>query len=503
MRLQATVPTGHAQSFEINETFFSTTDARGVITAGNGVFCRISGYASADMIGQPHNLIRHPDMPRQVFRQLWRAIKSGRPFMGYVKNQARNGNHYWVFAVVLPIGDRFLSVRIKPTSRILTDVEALYRRMAQAEADAIASGAAESVAADASEAVLAEGVATLGFSSYAAFSHAALNSEIKSRDLEVARRSLRLFPCQLRDDGRQIAGDVLAILYRQTLTAYEGIKCLFDSLDGFTTVCTGIHERKDAIQNIADDFRLNALNAHIAAHPLGSLGLTLGTVAQILSGHAQNLASSASRLADHIIETTTAVTKIASNLSAARIVIEMLLAYLVELARGEHAAADIHRLRAVTEDLRAAFTGTVEEAFRAVDTLRHHLRSVLAAKKQLRKDIIFLRVAQISGLTEATRLREADGMLNTFIGLRDQVDSGTKVLEELDNIVDQLKTLADATPPTVHAIRISTEHIRETLALAGNRVARGGALSLDAAPIPSDVASAVDLASAAPALATG
>jgi len=188
MKIQETAPTGKAQPLEANETFFSTTDERGIITGGNAIFSRTSGYTIGELLGQPHNLIRHPDMPRHVFQRLWATIKRRQSFMGYVKNHARNGNHYWVFAIVVPLPSGYLSVRIKPTSPLLGKIEALYRRMADAEADAVKGGHSESAAASA--ALLDEAVRGLGYADYTAFSHDALNTEIKSRDAEVRARSL-------------------------------------------------------------------------------------------------------------------------------------------------------------------------------------------------------------------------------------------------------------------------------------------------------------------------
>jgi PAS domain S-box-containing protein len=76
----------------------SKTDPRGIITYANEVFIEVSGYTEEELIGKPHNIIRHPDMPRTVFKLLWDTIKSGREFWGYVKNMAKDGSYYWVFA---------------------------------------------------------------------------------------------------------------------------------------------------------------------------------------------------------------------------------------------------------------------------------------------------------------------------------------------------------------------------------------------------------------------
>lgn len=126
-------PSFESRIFEPEDIFFSRTDGRGVIQAANAVFQRISVYDWDRLIGAPHKIVRHPDMPRGVFELMWSYLKAGRPFGGYVKNLAQDGSHYWVYAVVCPVGEDFVSVRIKPTGPLLTEVEKIYRALRQEE----------------------------------------------------------------------------------------------------------------------------------------------------------------------------------------------------------------------------------------------------------------------------------------------------------------------------------------------------------------------------------
>lgn len=96
------VPTGVERFFDDDEVIVSKTDMRGRITYANDVFLRIAGYAEDEVLGQPHSLVRHPDMPRCVFKLLWDTIASGEEIFAYVVNMAKNGDHYWVFAHVTP-----------------------------------------------------------------------------------------------------------------------------------------------------------------------------------------------------------------------------------------------------------------------------------------------------------------------------------------------------------------------------------------------------------------
>jgi len=176
-------PKTGAAPFAPGEIFFSRTDGRGVIAAFNDVFVRIADYGAGDLIGAPHRIIRHPDMPKGVFHLLWEGIKAGHPIGAYVKNRARDGLHYWVFALVTPVEGGYLSVRIKPCGDLLPVVEAEYARALAAEA--------EGLSPEASAEAICGRLAGLGFASYAAFQTQALWQEMQAREAAVGRAPLR------------------------------------------------------------------------------------------------------------------------------------------------------------------------------------------------------------------------------------------------------------------------------------------------------------------------
>jgi PAS domain S-box-containing protein len=95
-------PSGRERFFPAAGMIVSKTDLKGRITYANRLFCEVALYREVDLIGQPHSIVRHPDMPRSVFKLLWDTIEQGREIFAYVKNMASNGDHYWVFAHVTP-----------------------------------------------------------------------------------------------------------------------------------------------------------------------------------------------------------------------------------------------------------------------------------------------------------------------------------------------------------------------------------------------------------------
>ncbi|WP_396627398.1 PAS domain-containing protein [Luteitalea sp.] len=95
-------PTGHERFFATDDVIVSKTDLTGKITYANDVFLKIAGYEEHEVLWQPHSIIRHPDMPRAVFKYMWDTLGAEKEIFAYVINMAKNGDHYWVFAHVTP-----------------------------------------------------------------------------------------------------------------------------------------------------------------------------------------------------------------------------------------------------------------------------------------------------------------------------------------------------------------------------------------------------------------
>lgn len=133
------LPTGREVTFKEHEVIVSKTDLKGIITYANPVFLQIAGFTEEEVIGQPHNLIRHPDMPRCVFKLLWDVLQSGQEIFAYVVNQCKNGDHYWVFAHVTPtfneLGEivSYHSNRRVPEQSAIDQIKPIYTLLKQKE----------------------------------------------------------------------------------------------------------------------------------------------------------------------------------------------------------------------------------------------------------------------------------------------------------------------------------------------------------------------------------
>lgn len=131
--------TGVERFFDPDEVIVSKTDLKGRITYANRVFQRVAGYSEAELMGAPHSIVRHPDMPRCVFKVLWDTLGAGQEIFAYVVNRARNGDHYWVFAHVTPSFDTsgkvigYHSSRRVPERSAVDKVVPLYRTLLDIE----------------------------------------------------------------------------------------------------------------------------------------------------------------------------------------------------------------------------------------------------------------------------------------------------------------------------------------------------------------------------------
>lgn len=145
-------PTGVERTFANNEFIVSKTDTTGRLIYVNKTFMEIAAYTEAELQNQQHSIIRHPDMPRGVFKLLWDTIQSGKEIFAYVINMTKHGDHYWVIAHVTPSYDTngkhcgYHSNRRVPTKAALDVIKPIYKEMLAIEAGSRKGGLNESIA---------------------------------------------------------------------------------------------------------------------------------------------------------------------------------------------------------------------------------------------------------------------------------------------------------------------------------------------------------------------
>ena len=137
--MNKTTPINKEITFDTKHIIVSKTDTKGKITYCNEIFIEMSAYKEEELLGEPHNIVRHPDMPKVIFKMLWDYIQNGEEINAYVKNLRKDGAYYWVFANVTPSFDKndkiigYFSVRRKPKTSSLNIIIPLYKKLLSLE----------------------------------------------------------------------------------------------------------------------------------------------------------------------------------------------------------------------------------------------------------------------------------------------------------------------------------------------------------------------------------
>ncbi|MBI2520691.1 MAG: PAS domain-containing protein [Bdellovibrio sp.] len=242
--MKKTTAVDSESNFGIHEMFFSTTDSKGIITSVNSVFERVSGHSLSTLVGSPQNIMRHPDMPKAIFKMWWENIQAGKPFTAYVKDLIADGSYLWTIATVFPFDGGYLAVRIKPTSSLFKTVPGLY---AQVLEDEKKNGVESAVK------LFLKLLYDAGFSGYDSFMNRALALEMKERSHALTKTSIsRGEACFTR---------------------------VFEKLEAFATLSkiltNAIKEMKLSFQGL----RSLSLNMSLSACHLGKTANTLAVVA--------------------------------------------------------------------------------------------------------------------------------------------------------------------------------------------------------------------------------
>ncbi len=288
-----------SRPFPLEDLFYSTTNMRGFITSCNQVFVRVSDYQIDQLIGAPHSIVRHPDMPRAVFKVLWDTLKAKKPLAAYVKNLAADGHYYWVMAVSIPVKDGYLSIRLKPTTAIQTVVEAEYRSVLELERSLEADGLSRSKVLEQSVPALLDGLAKHGFSGYDAFQHVALPTEIASRRNTMGK------PQDAVSLGSGIHDEEITELALANREVLSWISNLFENLDDLVSANEAMATRSRFLLELARNIHIFALNAGLSSSMLGAEGNALAAVTKELQSTSKEIVRTIERSTsqvDHAIE---------------------------------------------------------------------------------------------------------------------------------------------------------------------------------------------------------
>jgi aerotaxis receptor len=442
------LPTGRERPFALHELFFSTTDRKGIIRSGNEVFTRVSAYEHDELIGSPHNVIRHPDMPRAVFQTLWDTIQAGRPIAAYVKNLAKDGGHYWVVAVVVPVAEGYLSVRLKPSTPFLGVVEGVYAELREVEERVEAGDSANRKAAIAAScARLEELVTERGFASYAAFMDAFLPAELRSREAALAPREAR---------GRDHDGDRVGLVLAGVGVIDEHLARVVLDLERYAALQETLVAKSQFVHGLADEIRIFSLNALLGATRLGDEGVTLGAVAALMRRRSAETGPIVERLAAEVAGALDLLGDLGFRVAVAKLQTEMTAVFAEELlasgTTGDEVRHDLATLLASLEE-------GADRLFSSLAALDERLKRIAADTTALRGALGVMRALEVNGRIEAARASGGDAVLTLFRAVGEQVGAAQGELGDL--VLDR----SDTATRHAHArIRAELETMRAQLA---------------------------------------
>ncbi|MFN8635353.1 MAG: PAS domain-containing protein [Chloroflexota bacterium] len=410
--------------FSADEIFFSTTDRKGRIRSGNRVFARVSGYSRAELIGSPHNVIRHPDMPRVVFRLLWQTIEAGKPIAAYVKNMAKDGSYYWVLATVVPCDGGYLSVRIKPTTGYFDAAQAVYEDLLAVEQQIEQDGPHRRDAAMAAAGVrLQERLQEAGFADYDAFMRTALLAEVKQRE---TLRPVTLHDRQsetLTADGRRLLRMLDAC---GELGAF--LRTLVTRIDAYMVLGEQLAEKVQFASELGEDVQLFSLNTLVAASRMGSDAAALGAVSSLMQARSDQARPVFTALTEDVLGASGLLNDILLPVAISRIQAEAALGFVHELLEGRDDEC------ATADDLGALIRCLADEVSTLgarLTEIDRRLRSLVAHVGELKGAMNTMRALELNGRIEAARVDGAEAVVGLFRTIAGSIVQARGQLEEL------------------------------------------------------------------------
>ena len=325
-------PVDSESRFLAHELFFSTTDLFGNIISGNNIFVRVSQYNRNELIGSPHNIIRHPDMPRVVFKVLWDYLKAKKPVVAYVKNMSKKAVLLG-FGSVFHVPGGYLSIRLKPTSGIFPLIPDIYSKLLKAE---------ESGGMEASFPLLLEILKLKGFDDYDSFMSTVLIEELKSRQ-ESIKTQISDMPPSLdaaviqgyRGQSQDLAGS-LRDIRSMCEEVFEAFDLLFQDFGNLLNVENTLKSTSTSVLNFSEQISILSLNVNINSYFAGVSGRTLSVVYKTINVKTEEIDSFTQAIVKCSKDISLHAQRLGFHTSAPRLQVAMVNAFVKEIYEESH-----------------------------------------------------------------------------------------------------------------------------------------------------------------------
>jgi aerotaxis receptor len=431
-------PTGQERAFRVSDLFFSRTDPKGRILSGNEVFVRVSGYSREDLLGAPHNIIRHPAMPRSVFALMWDRLAAGLQISAYSVNLAADGSHYWVLASVRPVTGGYLSVRQRPChAELFATVQAIYADVLDAEQAAEATGASTSDIIAAGTARLGELLTGAGFADYEAFMGQLLPAEVAARTglMQVAEEQFR---ASGRPDRRRAALRA-AELGQEYAHVSDALLALVHRIGTFESHSAQLADQSAYVRQLARAIYHFSLQTVLLGHQLGERAAGVSAVAGLIKDGIGGILAAADPLTEVIDRFRTTLGALAYSVAASKLQVDALRVFVTELIRG-HSSDPV-----LLDDLSLLAEGIsddVQATSRLLDESRDlipHLRTPLGRLDGLLRELDAL---TFIGRVECSRLDDRADAVKLFAQVRGLVREAGERLSGVDNLSGMITAAA-------------------------------------------------------------
>ncbi|MGB8813513.1 MAG: PAS domain-containing protein [Paracoccaceae bacterium] len=380
------------EPFAIEEIFYSRTDKRGIIRAGNQVFRRVSGFEWDRLIDAPHRLVRHPDTPKAVFWQLWKTIQEGKPIAAYVKNRSQSGGWYWVMAVLVPYEDGYLSGRIKPSGALFAQAKMIYAEVAAAEQS-------QALAPDKSCELMLKRLEEAGFANYTDFMTSALEQDLAARDSSLGRSNV----AQIR-----------------------ALASINSSLESTKTQQTAMLLEFDALQSIPTNMRIIASRLEPSGGPISAISDNYKFASTEISRRLEAFSGNESNLCNAMA---TIVGEALFLSGVARVLADILLQFATE-DQSKSPVETARELPSLTA-LHAQYSVRAHSAMYHAEQVSMELNQACA---EIRRMMLGLDTIRVMGRVESGRLGSSGVGLSSTI---DQLDTRhAQIGDRLQKLID-------------------------------------------------------------------
>lgn len=442
-------PVNQERPFLWEEIFFSITDKTGVILFGNDTFVKISGYSRQELIGAPHNIIRHPDMPKAVFKLLWDTIKQNNPIAAFVKNMAIDGSFYWVFAFVFPLKEGYLSIRIKPKSALFKAAQDIYQSVLPVEKK------------DTQEAfqLLVNTVLGAGFSNYNDFMIQAAMEEFRLRD-QTQHHSVPLNTKIHHDDQ-------IVMLTKKTA---QELKHQFDQIPVFQNILQSFMKTEESLNEEFKKLSYVSINMNILAEKYGKAAESLCVVAIQFSKLSTEITDSLKLINDFMKAFQDSIQKLSISLISLKVQMMMVEYFVNESLEKMNSHHDsFNDMVANQKYFSELFTQSCHNLISNLNHLKLEGVKIDRLLAEVQKSALGLEIIKFSGKMESSRDDEIHKSFSVYIKEMDNFLKSVKLAMSIFNQnKDEMNKSILATYNSNQKIKGNIDHIfEEAIALHG------------------------------------